>query len=48
MIQIAELLFAMSLSGTLAFLVYLIAAHFLDSCFSANVKYICLKICMLF
>lgn len=48
MIQIAELLFAMSLSGTFAFLIYFAASRLLSSRFSAGMRYFCLKICMLF
>lgn len=48
MIQIAELLFAMSLSGTFAFLIYFAASRLLSSRFSAGMRYFCLKVCMLF
>ena len=48
MLQIIYLLFAMSLSGTAAFLLYLAATSLLDSYISAGMRYLCLKICMLF
>lgn len=48
MIQIAELLFAMSLSGTFAFLIYFAESRLLSSRFSAGMRYFCLKVCMLF
>ncbi len=48
MLQIIYLLFAMSLSGTAAFLLYLAATALLDSYISASMRYLCLKICMLF
>ena len=48
MLQIIYLLFAMSLSGTAALLLYLAATSLLDSYISASMRYLCLKICMLF
>lgn len=48
MIQIAELFFAMSLSGTFAFLIYFATSRLLSSRFSAGMRYFCLKICMIF
>ena len=48
MLQIIYLLFAMSLSGTAAFLLYLATTSLLDSYISAGMRYLCLKICMLF
>ena len=48
MLQIIYLFFAMSLSGTAAFLLYLAATSLLDSYISAGMRYLCLKICMLF
>ena len=48
MLQIIYLLFVMSLSGTAAFLLYLATTSLLDSYISAGMRYLCLKICMLF
>ena len=41
MLQIIYLLFAMSLSGTAAFLLYLAATSLLDSYISAGMRYLC-------